>query len=456
MVYIVHSMAAVSGQDVGLIGNLAKYMFLSLFGYGFSMFLFFLFGTLVLSRLIDVSIWGLFKMTLPANESEVKQIKSKQEIITLPTAYKKIPVVNYEQVQNDKLFTTGKMQIPFGVDESGNVVYEDITRLPHLLVAGATNGGKSNFIHTLIASLLQKNNHEELKFIFIDLKRVELTLYEGIPHLLHPVVTEENKVIGILNELVDEMERRYSDMSKGRYRNITEYNANNDFKMSNIVLLIDEYADINDGCKQAIPIVARLLRKSRGCGICIIIATQRPSVKVITGDIKCNITARVAFPVQSGFDSETILDQRGAEKLLECGDMLLKTIKDRDLKHLRSFYMPMEIIDSVIDKVKKDKPEMSELWSEIDSFNLFSQEKPKQMFKDEKTETVLLEAIKKGSISQSWIVAKFSVGFGRATKILCEIEALPGVVAEFAPGGKPRAILISEEDWMEIKKGLTK
>jgi S-DNA-T family DNA segregation ATPase FtsK/SpoIIIE len=236
--------------------------------------------------------------------------------------------------------TPGTLTIPIGVDVYGRIITKDLADMPHLLIAGATGSGKSVMINVVIRSLVEQNTPEALKLVLIDPKRVELSQFKNLPNLLAPVIYDEKKATTTLNWLVEEMEIRYDRLEKAGYRGITDYNANNANKMSKIVVVIDEFADLilqSDG-NETEKAVIRLAQKARAIGIHIVLGTQRPSVDVVTGLIKANFPTRIAFMTSSRMDSQVILDQAGAEELIGKGDMLFLDPTVRGLQRLQGFY----------------------------------------------------------------------------------------------------------------------
>jgi DNA segregation ATPase FtsK/SpoIIIE, S-DNA-T family len=246
------------------------------------------------------------------------------------------------------------LTIALGRDVSGTSWCYDITRMPHLLVAGATNSGKSVCLNSIIISLLYENNPEDLRFIMVDPKRVELTVYDGIPHLLTPVITNVPKTINALRWCLNEMDRRFTVLQNFKKRNIQSYNAGAKEKMPYIVFIVDELADLMVTAGRDIETsVIRLAQMARAVGIHLVLATQRPSVDVITGLIKANMPARIAFSVASAIDSKTILDGMGAEKLLGKGDMLFQTPEISKPKRVQGAYVSDNEIKKIVDYIKE-------------------------------------------------------------------------------------------------------
>jgi S-DNA-T family DNA segregation ATPase FtsK/SpoIIIE len=252
------------------------------------------------------------------------------------------------------------LMMAFGEDVAGENWFYDITKMPHLLVAGATNSGKSVCLNSIIIGLLYQNNPDDLRFIMVDPKKVELTTYNNIPHLLTPVITDVNKTINALKWCLNEMDKRFEILSEVHKKNISSYNeylteqGRKSEKMPYILFVIDELADLMVVASKDIESsIIRLAQMARAVGIHLILATQRPSVDVITGLIKANIPARVAFSVISAIDSKTILDTSGAEKLLGQGDMLITTPSTSKAKRLQGAYVSDTEIKDVCDYLIK-------------------------------------------------------------------------------------------------------
>ena len=357
-----------------------------------------------------------------------------------------------------------KLTCALGKSIAGENIYVDIEGTPHLLVAGATGMGKSVCINSLLVSLLYKAKPDDVRLILIDPKRVELSNYNGIPHLLVPVVCEPKKSLGALQWAVTEMEQRFMDIEEAGVRNIKEFNekVENGYdaeKMARIVIVIDELADL----KMAVPDIeghiTRLTQKARAAGIHIIIGTQRPSVDVLTGLIKNNIPSRIAFRVPSQVDSRTILDEVGAEKLVAKGDMLVKIVGALNPVRVQGAYVSVDEIQDVIDYWKDSGPANydEEVMQQIDNNAAKLAKNDRDMGDDEEgggddLDPVFYEALevaaKAGKISSSFLQRKFSLGFGRAARIIDQMEMM-GYVGE-ANGTKPRDVLISKEDYHEI------
>ncbi len=335
------------------------------------------------------------------------------------------------------------MQMSLGKDVAGKAWMADLTKMPHLLVAGATGSGKTVCINTLILSLLYQNTDETLKFIMVDPKRVELTLYNGIPHLLTPVITDPARCVNALKWTISEMERRYDLLSKVGSRDILSYNKKaGSEKLPYIVFVIDELADlmIQAGAEVEGGIV-RLAQMSRAVGIHLLVATQRPSVDVITGLMKANIPARIAFSVASITDSRTILDSGGAEKLLGRGDMLLQTADMSKPKRIQGAFVSEEEMKKVIDYWKSDtapeyNPLVVEKQSAHGSSTVFGNKGEEHDALFDEAKEIVIEA---GKASASLLQRRLKLGYARAARIIDELEAA-GVVGP-GEGAKPREIL---------------
>lgn len=355
-------------------------------------------------------------------------------------------LVNIRQVLNTKEFkaSESKLNVVLGKNISGKTVIADLAEMPHLLIAGATGSGKSVCVNTIIASILYSATPDEVKFLMIDPKVVELSHYNGIPHLVLPVVTDPKKAAIALNWAVKEMEERYDKFAKTFTRDLKSYNKKfPDEKMSQIVVIIDELADLMMVApKQVENSIARIAQKARAAGIHLIVATQRPSVDVITGVIKANIPSRISFAVSSSVDSRTILDEGGAEKLLGKGDMLYRPVGAPKPIRLQGAYISDEEVSKTTEFIKnqidKDKINYKE---EI-------LEEPKVVDIEHEVDEYLSQAIEvvvraqKGSISL--VQRKLRVGYNRAARMIDSMEER-NIVGP-ANGSKPREVLMSPEE----------
>lgn len=348
------------------------------------------------------------------------------------------------------------LEVPLGKAVNGTARTFDLARMPHLLVAGSTGSGKSVAVNGIIASILMKARPDQVKFMMIDPKMVELSVYNDIPHLLIPVVTNPRKAARALQKVVDEMENRYELFSHFGVRNIAGYNAKvEEFNAQSeqkqiplplIVVIVDELADLMMvASKEVEDAIIRLGQKARAAGIHMILATQRPSVDVISGLIKANVPSRVAFAVSSGTDSRTILDENGAEKLLGRGDMLFKPIDENHPVRLQGSFISDDDVERIVGFIKNqadadyddsfDPGEVSE--SDLKSGGGGASQEGDPLFEDAKA--LVLETQK---ASASMLQRRLSVGFNRATRLMDELEAA-GVIGP-AEGTKPRKVLMTK------------
>ena len=369
---------------------------------------------------------------------------------------KKQTPVFLREVLDSKEFqeSTKKISFALGKDITGACIVGDLSEMPHMLIAGATGSGKSVCINSLIVSLLYKYSPDEIKLLMIDPKVVELSIYNGIPHLLIPVVTEPKKAAGALNWAVNEMDKRYELFTKYKVKNIKSYNQQVDKgfiseKLPYIVLIVDELADLMMTCPNDVEdYICRLAQKARAAGIHLIIATQRPSVDVITGVIKANIPSRISFAVSSGVDSRTILDQTGAEKLLGRGDMLYSPMGANKPLRIQGAFISEEEVENVVDFIKSSEEEVNyreEIIEHINNENLSSSSHSGD---SEENDELLDEAInlvvEYQQASTSFIQRKLRIGFNRASRIMEELEA-KGIISE-RDGSKPRQVFIAKDE----------
>ncbi len=335
-----------------------------------------------------------------------------------------------------------------GKDVAGSAQYADLLRMPHLLIAGATNSGKSACLNVLIASLLYRARPEELKLIMIDPKRVELTLFEGIPHLIHPVVKDVKQAAGLLRWVLKEMERRYDLFAKAMTRNIEGYNGkacdHPDARQPFIVVIIDELADLmmlqGPEVEQSI---CRLAQLARATGIHLVVATQRPSVDVITGLIKANVPSRIAFTVTSQIDSRTILDGKGAESLIGRGDMLFKPVYANKSLRVQGAFLREEEVCRVVEHLKRQGPPafIAEALT-VDSAALGgSGRESEEDAEDDLFEPAARFIVTTGHASTSMIQRKFKIGYTRAARLVDMMEQR-GIVGAL-DGARPREIMMS-------------
>ena len=369
-------------------------------------------------------------------------------------------IVGLREILEDENFKKRKnnLMVSLGKDVAGTVWLYDLAKMPHLLVAGATNSGKSVCLNAIIISLLYQNNPDDLRFIMVDPKRVELPTYNGIPHLLTPVITDVNKTINALKWCLNEMDRRYDLLNKAGKRNIQAYNIIAKEKLPYIVFIIDELADfMMTSGKEMEAAIIRLAQMSRAIGIHLILATQRPSVDVITGLIKANVPTRIAFSVASLVDSKTILDSSGAEKLLGQGDMLFSAAELAKPKRIQGAYLSDEEINDVVNYIKEKSGEADYLEGVTDRQKVNGNAgvglDGTHGDEDELFEEAKEIIVKAGKASTSMLQRRLSIGYGRAAKILDMLEE--GGIIGASNGSKPREVLISTEDYNDSKNSLS-
>lgn len=351
-----------------------------------------------------------------------------------------------------------RLAVGLGKDISGNNVIIDLAKMPHLLIAGATGSGKSVCINSIIISLLYKSTPEEVKLLMIDPKVVELGVYNGIPHLLIPVVTDPAKAAGALQWAVQEMVNRYKLFAEMGVRDLTGYNKNieeteDGFKLPQIVIIIDELADLMMVAPHDVEdSVCRLAQMARAAGMHLVIATQRPSVNVITGVIKANIPSRISFAVSSQVDSRTILDMAGAEKLLGKGDMLYYPVGLQKPIRVKGAFVSDKEVEQVVEYVKGQVVVQynEDIIEKIAENNDSSGNE--EMDADELLPQAIDLVVGCGQASVSLIQRRFKVGYARAGRIIDQMSER-GIISGFE-GSKPRRVLISKEQWDEMKMGM--
>lgn len=363
------------------------------------------------------------------------------------------PVCLREVVEDEAVRQApSRLCIGLGKDISGNIIPADLAKMPHLLVAGSTGSGKSVCINTIIAGILYKAKPEEVKLILVDPKVVELSNYNGIPHLLTPVVTEPKKAASALHWAVAEMERRYKAFAESHVREINSYNAQAQEKMPFIVIIIDELSDLMMVAKVDVEdAILRLAQKARAAGIHLILATQRPSVDVITGIVKANIPSRIAFAVSSQTDSRTILDMGGAEKLLGKGDMLFYPIGFNKPVRVQGAFVSDAELNKIVDFIVKQSipvnysEEVTAQELECDSKEN-KNEDPSQAApaEDELFEDALRLVLDLGQASSSMLQRRFRIGYTRAARLVDTMEEL-GIVGQ-SVGSKPREVIMSRQE----------
>lgn len=368
-------------------------------------------------------------------------------------------VIESEEFENNK----SKLTVALGKDVAGKVMLADIAKMPHVLIAGSTGSGKSVCINTIITSIIYNSKPSEVKLVMVDPKVVELSVYNGIPHLLIPVVTDPRKAAGALAWAVQEMDNRYNLFAGKGVRDLKGYNmaVENDEesagKLPQIVIIIDELADLMMvAAKEVEESICRLAQKARAAGMHLVIATQRPSVDVITGLIKANVPSRIAFAVSSQIDSRTILDQVGAEKLLGKGDMLFYPVGSTKPTRVQGAFVSDSEVEKIVDFVKSNGVANynEDILEEIEKSNK-TEGQIEQESEDDDSDPFLMDAIEivieVGQASASFIQRKFKVGYARAARIIDQMEAR-GIISGYE-GSKPRQVLITPERWQELKMG---
>lgn len=347
--------------------------------------------------------------------------------------------------------STAKLTFALGKDVAGRPVVADLARMPHMLIGGATNAGKSVGLNTLIASLLFRATPDELKLVLIDPKRVELTLFDGIPHLACPVVKDVKQAAGIFRSVVQEMEHRYDLFSRIGARNIDGYNekAGEDDKMPHMVVVVDELCDLMmQAAAEVEGSITRLAQLARATGIHLVIATQRPSVDVITGIIKANIPSRVAFAVSSHHDSRTILDHKGAERLVGRGDMLFLPIDASKPVRIQGCYISEKEIDALCSFLKEQRKPMYTITPTMvgDGGSGGDGGGGAGVFADEFYEPSVRYVVSTGYCSTSMLQRKFKIGYTRAARIVDFMEEQGIVGGLDGAGTKGRQVLVSKGD----------
>lgn len=354
-------------------------------------------------------------------------------------------MVGIREIMESKEFNgyPSKLAMGLGKDVAGRIIIGDIAKMPHLLIAGSTGSGKSVCVNTLITSLVYKAKPDEVKLILIDPKVVELSNYNGIPHLLIPVVTDPKKAANALTWAVTEMNRRYKLFAETQVKDIKSYNEKTDNPLPRIVIIIDELADLMMvSANDVEDCIHRLAQMARAAGMHLIVATQRPSVDVITGVIKANIPSRIAFAVSSQTDSRTIIDMGGAEKLLGKGDMLFYPLGAAKPVRLQGAFISEAESDKIIEHIKNEVGEHT--------YANDIEEKISNVNTDEvsSADELLVECIEfvvaNGQASASMLQRKFKIGFNRAARLIDDMQER-GIVGP-SEGSKPRKVLISKED----------
>ena len=401
-------------------------------------------GTKV-SKIVNLS--NDIALNLAAKDVRIEAPIPGKSLIGIEIPNKVNELVSMKEVfVNDK--DNSPLSVALGKDVAGEAIFTRIDKTPHLLIAGSTGSGKSVCVNTIITSILLKNKPDKVKLIMIDPKMVELSIYDGIPHLLTSVVTDPLKASDVLHKVVLEMENRYREFARARVRNIEGFNKiaaqDPDYKeLPYIVVIIDELADLMMvSSKEVEESIARIAQKARAAGIHMIIATQRPSADVITGVIKTNIPSRIAFAVSSSVDSRTILDKSGAETLLGKGDMLYLSADSSKPLRIQGAFLSDEEVEKVVDFVKSQSeaqydPNMTP--SEVSSQSGdFSTEEVDPLYKE-----VLLFIAKTQKASASLLQRRFKIGYNRAARIIDMLEE-DGYIGP-VDGSKPRKVFLEKE-----------
>lgn len=405
------------------------------------------------------------KLNLAAADIRIEAPIPGKAAVGIEVPNKETSMVYLRELIDSEEFRKQKSKIAYvvGKDIAGRIVVSDIAKMPHLLIAGATGSGKSVFINTLIMSVIFNADPSEVKMIMIDPKVVELSVYNGIPHLFIPVVTDPKKAAGALNWAVAEMTRRYQMFAEVGVRNLSGYNVKVDAlikdnipdppkKMSQIVIIVDELADLMMVCGSEVEdAICRLAQLARACGIHLVIATQRPSVDVITGLIKANIPSRIAFAVSSGTDSRTILDMNGAEKLLGNGDMLFSPQTYKKPVRVQGAFVSDEEIQRVVDEIRIDddtqsaRETMKKRLAEVQMAASSAGGSAGGGDMDELFAEAGRFIIQKDKASIGMLQRWFKIGFNRAARIMDQLSDAEVVGPD--EGTKPRKVLMSEEQF---------
>ncbi len=395
----------------------------------------------------------------------ISPVPSKS-LIGIEVPNKTVQVVNISEVIASDEFTKNESNVAFalGKDITGKCIISDIAKLPHMLIAGTTGSGKSVCVNSLIISLLYRSSPEQVRLIMVDPKVVELSIYNGIPHLLIPVVTDPKKASGALQWAVVEMMRRYDLFAKSGVRNMEGYNklvtkTGEADPMPNIVIVIDELSDLMTVAKKDVEAsILRLTQMARAAGMHLIIATQRPSADVITGVIKANVPSRIAFAVSSKLESNIILGRAGAEALIGKGDMMYEPIGAGKATRVQGCFISSDEVEAVVNYVKQNGT--AEYSQEIiDQIEKQAQQNEESgeggggVFDDGDADEMLDAAIdvvvESGQASTSMLQRRLKLGYSRAARIIDQMEER-GIVGEFE-GSKPRKILITRDEWREMK-----
>ena len=409
-------------------------------------------------------------LSLGSSGVRIAAVPGKISVVGIEVPNKSVTTVSLREVIDSDEFSKAKSKSSFAVgkDIGGSCIVGNIAKLPHMLIAGTTGSGKSVCMNSIIISLLYKASPEEVKLIMVDPKMVELGVYNGIPHLLIPVVTDPKKAAGSLQWAVSEMMRRYKAMSDAGVRDLESYNSiieseEGGTKLPQVVVIIDELADLMlVAAKEVEESICRIAQMGRAAGIHLIIATQRPSADVITGLMKANIPSRIAFAVASAMESRIILDTQGAEKLVGKGDMLYAPIGNGKPKRVQGCFVSDPEVEAVANYVKNhfdttyDQTVMEEIErkaAQTGSKTVASDPEPsgEELAGDEMLPAAVDVILETGQASVSMLQRRLKLGYARAARIVDEMEE-KGIVGPFQ-GSKPRAILITKEQWESMRSG---
>ena len=412
-------------------------------------------------------------LSLGATGVRIAAVPGKISVVGIEVPNRAVTTVSLREVIDSAEFSKSKSKSSFAVgkDIGGSSIVGNISKLPHMLIAGTTGSGKSVCMNSIIISLLYKASPDDVKLIMVDPKMVELGIYNGIPHLLIPVVTEPKKAAGSLQWAVTEMLRRYKAMSDAGVRDLESYNSIiesqevDGVKLPQVVVIIDELADLMlVAAKEVEESICRIAQMGRAAGIHLIIATQRPSADVITGLMKANIPSRIAFAVASAMESRIILDTQGAEKLVGKGDMLYAPIGNGKPKRVQGCFVSDAEVEAVANYVKAnsatnyDQQVLEDIEKKAAQTGNKSTSNEMEPNKDETSEDEMLPAavdviLETGQASVSMLQRRLKLGYARAARIVDEMEK-KGIVGPYS-GAKPRTILVSKEQWEAMRSGAT-
>lgn len=402
-----------------------------------------------------VSLTDDIALALAAKDIRMEAPIPGKSAIGIEVPNEEVSIVTMREVMESAAFheSSAKLSIVLGRDISGQPIVANLARMPHLLVAGATGSGKSVCINTIVTSILYKARPEEVKFLMVDPKMVELNVYNGIPHLLAPVVTDPRRASLALKKIVQEMEKRYELFSKSGTRNIEGYNAlakeQGIEPLPYIVVIVDELADLMMVAASDVEdAITRLAQMARAAGIHLIIATQRPSVDVITGVIKANIPSRIAFGVSSQVDSRTILDMAGAEKLLGRGDMLYLPVGETKPIRVQGAFLSDKEVEAVVNYVRAqgEAEYNDDLVPEVDET-----EEVEEEFRDELFDQAVMIVLEARQASVSLLQRRLRIGYTRAARLIDSMEAA-GIIGPYE-GSKPRDVLMTPEQYQNSRTG---